>query len=220
MSVGFQPQAVLFDLDGTLLDTAPDMALALNRVRAEDDLAPLPFADIRPFVSHGSPALIRLGFEFPDPSPEFEARRQRLLDLYFEHVADDTRLFSGMAEVLDQIERTDRSWGIVTNKPGWLTTPLLDALELADRAGCVISGDTTEHRKPHPDPLFKAAEQLHTEPTSCLYIGDAERDVEAAIAAQMPVLIATYGYIAADEDPLAWGGDGRVATPHEILAWL
>ena len=218
--VDFQPRAVLFDLDGTLLDTAPDMASALNRVRAEDDLDPLPFDEIRPLVSHGSLALTRLGFDFPDTSAEFEQRRQRLLDVYSEHVADATQLFPGMAEVLDQIERSERPWGIVTNKPGWLTTPLLDRLALSDRAGCVVSGDTTEHRKPHPDPLFIAARQLRTDPSSCLYIGDAERDVEAAVAAQMPVLIATYGYIAPDEDPLTWGGNGRVAAPHEILAWL
>ncbi len=216
----FQPRAILFDLDGTLLDTAPDMALALNRVRAEDGLEPLSFENIRPLVSHGSLALTRLGFEFSEQSDEFEARRQRLLDIYADHVADATQLFPGMAGVLDRIEQTDRQWGIVTNKPHWLTTPLLDALNLAERAGCVISGDSTKRLKPHPDPLLEAAEQLGADPSSCLYIGDAERDVEAAIAAHMPVLIATYGYIAADEDPLTWGGVGQVAAPHDILAWL
>ena len=218
--VDFKPRAVLFDLDGTLLDTAPDMASALNRVRAEDGLDPLPFEAIRPLASHGSLAMTRLGFDFPDTSAEFERRRQRLLDVYSEHVADATRLFPGMAEVLDQIERSERPWGIVTNKPGWLTAPLLDRLALSDRAACVISGDSTERSKPHPDPLLIAARQLRTDPSSCLYIGDAERDVEAAVAARMPVLIATYGYIAPDEDPLAWGGIGHVAAPQEILAWL
>lgn len=215
-----QPRAILFDLDGTLLDTAPDMAAALNRVRAEDGLDALPYDAIRPLASHGSLALTRLGFDFPDSSPEFEQRRQRLLDLYLEHVADATRLFPGMAEVLDHIERSERPWGIVTNKPGWLTTPLLDRLALSERPACVISGDTTERAKPHPEPLFVAAGQMQTEPSRCLYIGDAERDVKAALAAQMPVLIATYGYIAPHENPAAWGGNGHVAAPHEILAWL
>ena len=215
-----EPRAILFDLDGTLLDTAPDLAFALNSVRAEDGLEPLPYDGIRPYVSQGSLALTRLGFEFAQDSKEFAERRQRLLDVYSEHLAEDTRLFAGMSEVLGRIESTGRCWGIVTNKPGWLTIPLLKALGLDERAGCVVSGDSTQHVKPHPDPLFQAAEQLNTPPANCLYVGDDQRDVEAAIAARMPVIIALYGYIAPGEDPHAWGGDGQVAAPLDILSWL
>ena len=152
------PRAILFDLDGTLLDTAPDMAAALNQVRAEPGLGPLAFDDIRPHVSNGSFALTRIGFSFPDDSPEFEQHRQRFLEIYGEHVADDSQLFPGMEAVLNQIERTHRTWGIVTNKPAWLTQPLLEILKLNERPGCVISGDSTTHSKPHPEPLLKAAE--------------------------------------------------------------
>ena len=125
-----------------------------------------------------------------------------------------------MEAVLNQIERTHRTWGIVTNKPAWLTQPLLETLKLNERPGCVISGDSTTHSKPHPEPLLKAAELLLTDTSDCLYVGDAERDVKAAIAAQMPVLVATYGYIAPDDDPLAWGSDGQITSPEGILEWL
>ncbi len=214
------PRAVLFDLDGTLLDTAPDLARALNRVRAEDGLAPLPYASIRPWVSHGSLALVRLGFDYAEDSTAFADRRQRLLDVYRDDVACETRLFAGIAAVLERIEASRRPWGIVTNKPGWLTTPLLAALNLAGRAACVVSGDTTARAKPHPDPLLAASDALGQPPASCLYVGDAERDVQAATAAGMPVVVALYGYIAPDEQPHTWGGDGSVHAPHELLDWL
>ena len=170
-----EPRAILFDLDGTLLDTAPDFAFALNSVRAEDGLEPLPYDGIRPFVSQGSLALTRLGFEYAQDSKEFVERRQRLLDVYSEHLAEDTRLFAGMSEVLGRIESTGRCWGIVTNKPGWLTTPLLKALGLDERAACVISGDSTRNVKPHPDPLLEAAESLEREE---IEVEEIETEVE------------------------------------------
>ncbi|MGR8922060.1 MAG: phosphoglycolate phosphatase [Gammaproteobacteria bacterium] len=213
-------RAVLFDLDGTLLDTAPDLARALNRVRAEDGLPALPFATVRPHVSNGSRALVALGFDYADGSPDFERRRERLLDAYHDDVAQDSRLFDGMAEVLAAIEASGRPWGIVTNKPGWLTGPLLAAVGLAGRAACVVSGDTTARAKPWPDPLLAAARSIAMEPARCLYVGDAARDVEAAQAAGMPVLVAHYGYIPPGEDPSCWGGDGAVAAPRELLDWL
>lgn len=214
------PAAILFDLDGTLVDTAPDLARALNAVRGDDGLEPIPLAAIRPYVSHGSYALIRLGFDYGEKSAEFESRRQRLLDFYHRNVACESRLFDGMEAVLGCIEASARPWGIVTNKPGWLTTPLVQALELERRAACVISGDSTASAKPHPQPLLAAAQQIGVAPARCLYVGDAERDVAAAVAAGMPVLIALYGYIGADDDPHSWGGAGMLQRPQDLTDWL
>ncbi|MGE0483430.1 MAG: phosphoglycolate phosphatase [Gammaproteobacteria bacterium] len=213
-------RAVLFDLDGTLLDTAPDLARALNRVLADDGLAPLPFATIRPHVSHGSTALVRLGYAYAPGSAEFEARRQRLLDAYHAEVAVESRLFPGMAAVLDTLEARGLAWGIVTNKPGWLTTPLLAALALDRRAACVVSGDTTPRAKPHPDPLLAAAEALGVPAAACLYVGDAERDVIAARAAGMAVLVALYGYLAPGDEPARWGATACIEQVADVLAWL
>ena len=213
-------RGVLFDLDGTLLDTAPDLAAALNRVRAAYSMPPLPYADIRPWVSHGSFALTRLGFEFAEGSDEFEAARLALLDAYHAHVADDTTLFPGMAALLDDIEARGLRWGIVTNKPGWLTTPLLEKLALGWQPACVVSGDTLPERKPHPAPLLHAARALDCEPTHCVYIGDAERDVSAGRQAGMRTLVATYGYIGPGEDPLSWEACDIVDSPGAIAAWL
>jgi len=213
-------RAVLFDLDGTLLDTAPDLAAALNRTRFTYGKAPLPYADIRPWVSHGSYALTRLGFDFPEDSAEFETARLALLDAYHAHVADHTTPFPGIDAVLDDLLARDLRWGIVTNKPGWLTTPLLARLALAWQPGCVISGDTLPERKPHPAPLLHAAELLGCAPTSCLYIGDAARDVEAGQRAGMRTLVASYGYLGPGEDPASWAATAIVESPAAIVAWL
>lgn len=217
---GLRPANVLFDLDGTLLDTAPDLAYALNQVRANHGQPPLPFAAIRPYVSHGSFALTRLGFDLPDDTPEFETRRQDLLSVYHQNLARGTRLFEGMEAVLQDLEARAMRWGIVTNKPGWLTNPLLAQLGLQDRAGCVVSGDTLAERKPHPAPLLHAAAQLGVAAGSCVYVGDAARDVEAGKRAGMRTLVALYGYIGPGEDPAGWHADGSVSTPAEISDWL
>jgi 2-phosphoglycolate phosphatase len=213
-------RGVLFDLDGTLLDTAPDLAAALNRVRAAYALTPLPYAEIRPWVSHGSFALTRLGFSFAEDSDAFETARLALLDAYHAHVADDTRLFPGMDALLDDIEARGLRWGIVTNKPGWLTTPLLEKLGLGWQPSCVVSGDTLPERKPHPAPLLHAARALACDPVDCVYIGDAERDVSAGRQAGMRTLVATYGYIGPGEDPAGWQASELVDSPADILAWL
>jgi len=212
--------ALLFDLDGTLLDTAPDLARALNRLRAEHDLPPLPYAPIRAQVSHGSVALIGLAFDCAVNSLEFQERRQRLLEFYAEDIACESQLFDGMAQVLETLEASGRPWGIVTNKPAWLTNLLLRALGLDKRAACVVSGDTVAHAKPHPAPLLHAAEQLGVAPAACLYVGDAERDVAAAHAAGMPVVVALYGYIDAHENPHTWAAAAAIDAPLDLLAWL
>ncbi|HEU4531888.1 MAG TPA: phosphoglycolate phosphatase, partial [Steroidobacteraceae bacterium] len=194
MSAGRPIRAVLLDLDGTLLDTAPDMANALNLLRRERGVPVLSYEAIRPHVSHGAAAMIRLGF--PDaPDDEVVDLRGRFLELYREHLAGGTRLFDGFESVLATLEGRGVPWGIVTNKPAFLTEPLLAALGLEKRAACVVSGDTVAQRKPHPAPMLHAAKLIAHEPAHCLYVGDAQRDVQAARAAGMRVVVALFGYL-------------------------
>lgn len=211
---------VLFDLDGTLLDTAPDMAWALNQMRIRDGNEALDFQLIRPHVSHGSFALSRIGCDAAEGSDEFERFRLGLLQIYSDNIARETQLFDGIAEILRELENRSIQWGIVTNKPSWLTTPLLQQLELAKRATVVISGDTVPDKKPHPAQLLLAAERLNTSPGNCVYIGDAERDIVAGNAAGMLTVAALYGYLSADDAPTTWGADNIVRTPAELGEWL
>jgi phosphoglycolate phosphatase len=188
-------------------------------VRIEQGRDPLPYELVRTQVSHGSSGLIRLGF--PDLSGEPQEKlRLRLLDLYSEQLVVGTRLFDGCQAVLDTLAARGLAWGIVTNKPGFLTTPLLATLGLDRVAGCVVSGDTLPERKPHPAPLLLAASQLALPPQQCLYVGDAERDVQASRSAGMPVLVARYGYLGPDDDPESWRPDGHIDTPTQIIDWL
>jgi len=211
--------AVLFDLDGTLLDTAGDLARALNRLRAEHALPALGYERIRSYVSHGSSALVRLAFPNA-PEAEFFTLRERLLELYAAALCVHTCPFPGMLELLARLEREGTRWGIVTNKPGALAEPLLEALGLKSRAGVIVSGDTLPERKPHPLPLLHAAERLEVEPRACVYVGDAERDVLAARAAGMRAVVACFGYLGTADDPRSWPADGWVHTPLEIYDWL
>jgi 2-phosphoglycolate phosphatase len=211
--------AVLFDLDGTLLDTAPDMVGALNALRAEESLAPLPYDAVRSAVSHGAARVVKAGF--PDASPESLAKlQQRFLEIYRNALSRETRLFPGMDDVLDALAGWRIKSGIVTNKAAWLTEPLLAELGLRSRFACVVSGDTLAERKPHPKPLLHAAALAEVAPSECVYVGDAERDVQAAHAAAMPALVANYGYLRADEDSSLWGGDGYLQQPLDLLDWL
>jgi N-acetyl-D-muramate 6-phosphate phosphatase len=212
-------RGVLFDLDGTLLDTAPDLIRVLNQVRVEQGREPLSYDLARTQVSHGSAGLIRLGFPDLDGEP-LERLRLRLLELYSQQLSIDTAPFSGCEQLLAEIENRAMPWGIVTNKPGFLTTPLLASLGLDVRAVCVVSGDTLPQRKPHPAPLLLAATQLALPPEQCLYIGDAERDVQSARAAGMQVLVARYGYLGPADDPDSWNADAFIDAPLEILEWL
>lgn len=213
-------ETVLFDLDGTLLDTAPDMALALNRLRDENGLSPLPFEDIRPIVSHGSAALVALGFAEEGDPARLDALRLRFLEIYAADLVRGTALFPGMAALLDGLETQGRKWGVVTNKPAWLTEPLMEQLDLSRRAACIVSGDSTSERKPHPEPMYFACRLAESAPDRCLYVGDAPRDIAAGHAAGMSTLVARFGYIGAQERPEQWGADGMVDTPGEILDWV
>jgi len=213
------PRAILFDLDGTLLDTAPDMVGALNSLRLEKRLEPLPFDVVRSSVSHGSARLVQIGFPDADPQ-QFAALQRRFLEIYRANLGTDTRLFGGMDAVLAELTKRGLALGIVTNKPGWLTDPLLEQLELRERFACVVSGDTLSARKPDPLPMLHAAKLARAPADACVYVGDAQRDVQAAHAAGMEALVATYGYLQPDEDWQAWGGDGFVAQPLDLLGWL
>jgi len=212
-------RAVLFDLDGTLLDTAPDMVGALNRLREEHSLAPLPFDAVRSAVSHGAARVVKTGF--PDADAEhLAALQKRFLDIYRGAICRETRLFPGMEDVLDTLAGWHVKSGIVTNKAAWLTDPLLADMGIRARFACVVSGDTLAERKPHPLPLLHAAALAEVRPDECIYVGDAQRDVQAAHAAEMPALVANYGYLRADEDSTAWRGDGYLNRPLDLLDWL
>jgi phosphoglycolate phosphatase len=195
------------------------MIAALNTLRIEERLAPLAYDEVRPSVSHGAGRLVKLGFPAADPETSL-VLQQRYLAIYRGSVGVHTRLFAGMDIVLASLATRGLVSGIVTNKPGWLTAPLLEQLGLTGLFACVVSGDSVAERKPHAMPMLHAARLAGVSPDECVYLGDAERDIQAAHAAGMPGLVATYGYLQADEDWRAWGGDGFIREPAELLPWL
>ncbi len=210
-------RCVLFDLDGTLADTAPDLANALNATLQQFGREPLAFATIRPHVSHGGIALIRLGFGIEPEHADFEKYRRFLLDFYNNNICEHTRLFAGMDELLTYLEQNAVSWGIVTNKPSWLTDPLMRAMQLDKRAVSIISGDTCTNRKPHPEPVLAACSQARADPAQCFYVGDAQRDIQAGNAAGCTTITALFGYIDDNDDPQSWQSDYAVNHPAEII---
>jgi len=213
-------RTVLFDLDGTLADTAPDLAHALNLLLQEEQRSPMPYDMIRPEVSHGSPALVKLGFGLARGDADYVRIRQRLLDIYSENLCRETHLFPGMHELLSALRERGINWGIVTNKPAFLTEPLVTQLGLGDDVACVVSGDTTNNRKPHPEPMLHACRLAGSLPQECVYVGDAERDIRAGKDAGMYTLVALFGYIGENESPDTWGADSMVKSPMEIFDWL
>lgn len=213
-------RAVLFDLDGTFADTAPDLAYALNRTLAYFGQPELPEERIRPVVSHGGNALIRLGFGLQPDAPEFEEKRQYLLAVYLENICRRTRLFEGMAQVLERLVEHDIDWGIVTNKPSWLTDPLMKALGIPQRKTCIVSGDTCAERKPHPMPILHACGLLGVNAGQSIYVGDAERDMEAGRAAGTATVCALFGYIQPQDDPRQWAADYYIDQATDLLPLL
>ena len=210
--------AVLFDLDGTLVDTAPDFVDAINRLRVELGHAPAQAAQIEPWVSQGGAAMLRHGVpELGDAGPEGLAR---FLALYRERICVHSALYPGMEAVLELLQRMRMPWGIVTNKPGYLTTPLLVAMGLDQRAAVVVSGDTLPLRKPDPAPVLHACGILAVAPGSVLLVGDDERDIQAARAAGASSAVAAWGYLGAASDPAAWGADHTLRHPLDLLNLL
>ncbi|MCK5432862.1 MAG: HAD-IA family hydrolase [Gammaproteobacteria bacterium] len=212
--------SVFFDLDGTLADTAPDLAAALNKILQEQDKPALSLETIKPSVSLGGNAMIKMAFTIEEDDPEFDDIRRRFLEIYHERLHQDTYVFPGIEKVLNYLEDKNMIWGVVTNKPEWLTNPVMEQLKLTQRAACIISGDTTEYKKPHPGPMLHACEVAKCNPETSLYVGDALRDIEAGRAAGMKTLTADYGYVAKDENPNEWNADGNISTPEEIIDWL
>ena len=213
-------RTVLFDLDGTLADTAPDLAHALNTQLVEEGKQALPFETIRPEVSHGATALIKLGFGVEPGDTGFDRLRERFLALYSADLCKHTKPFAGIKPLLKSLQRKNINWGIVTNKPAFLTGPLVANLNFVPAPACVVSGDTVANRKPHPEPMLHACTAAGSRPEQCLYVGDAERDIQAGRHAGMKTLVALFGYISKDETPQNWGADGMIRTPREILDWL
>ncbi|MDD5388684.1 MAG: HAD-IA family hydrolase [Gallionellaceae bacterium] len=213
-------RTILFDLDGTLVDTAPDLAHALNVLRSRRGLAPLADSVTRPQASHGTQGLLRVGFGVSREQAAFSALREEFLEVYASHLTSHSPLFPGVAEMLASLEARGLKWGVVTNKPARYTEPLLDHLGLLARAACVVSGDTCAQPKPHPAPMLHACMLTASDPAECLYVGDAERDVAAAAAIGIPTLVALYGYLGKDDRPEAWGAHGFIEAPLALLDWL
>ena len=217
-AAGSHYRAVLFDLDGTLVDTAPDMVAVLTDLQREENVAPIDYELARSHVSNGAAGLVSLAFPDIDDT-NHERLRLRYLEKYGNAVCVNSILFPGLEGLLDILDEAQLPWGVVTNKPARMTDPLLKGLGLASRANCSVSGDTLPQRKPHPAPLLLASKQLGIQPNLSIYVGDAERDIEAGRAAGMATVAAAYGYIN-QEDPRAWGADEIVSDTAELTTYL
>ena len=216
---GFRaPRAILFDLDGTLADTAPDLAAALNRLRQQRGMKPAALEILRPHASSGARGLIGAGLGKTPQDAEYEALRIAFLDHYESALAHHTTLFDGVMPLLQQLQELGLSWGIVTNKAARFTEPLVPQIGL-QHAGCVVSGDTTPYSKPHPAPLLEAARRLNLAAADCWYVGDDLRDIQAAHAAGMASLAAGWGYCG-NQEPVSWNAHYLLAHPLEIITIL
>lgn len=213
-------QLILFDLDGTLLDTAPDLGLALNMQRERHGLSPLPQSTIRPYASHGSKGLLSIGFGLTPQHVNFADMREEYLNIYDQVMTQSPVLFGGMQVLLTELEKRNLRWGIVTNKPRRFTEPILKKISLQHRAACVVCGDDMLRAKPYPDTLLKACELTGVPAEACIYVGDAERDIQAGKAAGMRTVISMYGYIDSTDQPHEWGSDYSIQHPNELLALI
>ncbi len=213
-----KPKAILFDLDGTLLDTAPEFTDGINQLRGELGLSPVSLETIRTAVSHGSAEVVKTAFNLTETHPDFEKLKQRFLGIYLDNLGCNTHYFPGIEDLLLNIEQSGLKWGIVTNKPHFLTDPLLSKLNLSQRAHAIVSGDTLSVSKPSPLPILYACEQMGVPPEACYYVGDAQRDIIAGKSAGMlATFMAMYGYLSLNDRPLEWGADHYIQHPNEIL---
>ena len=213
-------RGVLFDLDGTLADTAADLAYAVNLQRRARGLEELPLQVLRPLVSQGARGMLRAAFGLNPDSPDYGRIRDEFLDLYAQNLVRETVLFPHIGVVLAALDAEGIAWGIVTNKLARFAEPLIAALGLAERARCIVSGDTCARAKPFPDPLLEASRRLQLAPGECVYVGDDERDVQASVAAGMTPVVALYGYLGDGNPPAAWGATHHIERPAELLSVL
>jgi phosphoglycolate phosphatase len=212
--------AVLFDLDGTLVDSAPDLAGAANGLREARGLPALPLAELRPMVGAGARGMVGAAFGIQPGDEGFEALRDEFLQVYEQRLLQATEVFPAMAQVLQSLEAAGLRWGVVTNKAERFSLPLMQGLGLHGRAAALVCGDSTPHSKPHPEPLLEAARRLGVAPEQCVYVGDDVRDMQAGRAAGMPTLAASWGYLGQGEPVHAWGADAVLETPLQLLNWL
>lgn len=220
-TVEHQPAgALLLDLDGTLADTAPDLGGALNRLLIRHGRLPLTFAEYRPLAGHGSVALLHAGFGITQSDTEFESLRSEWLNEYRDNICQHTALFPDMEHVLQTLESRGLKWGVATNKPEAMTQLLMRELGLTERSSVTISGDSVARPKPAPDMLIQAANTLGLDPQACLYVGDAKRDVDAAKAAGMPCLAASWGYIDGNDQVDDWRADAVISDAKAILSYF
>ncbi len=211
---------VLLDLDGTLADTAPDLAAAANRMRVARGIEALPISELRPYVSHGARGMVGRAFNVTPADQRYQPLRQEFLREYEAALCVDSVLFPGMDETLRHLEQRGVKWGIVTNKLARFTLPLVRALSLSERAACAVSGDTTPHSKPHPAPLLHALAAAGVDAAAAMYVGDDRRDIEAGRAAAMRTVVASYGYLGKEVPYLDWGADEVIHSPPELLSLL
>ena len=213
-------QAVLFDLDGTLIDSAPDLGAAADKMRTDRGLPSLPLANYRPMAGAGARGMIAIAFGIGPDDAQFAALKEEFFANYEARMTEQTYAFEGVAELIGNIAAAGLKWGVVTNKAERFTLPLTKAMPLFDTARTIVSGDTTPHAKPHPQPLLEAARQLELEPGLCVYVGDDERDIVAGRAAGMPTVAAAYGYLGARAETGHWNADATIAFPSELLKLL
>ena len=213
-------RAVLFDLDGTLIDSAPDLAGTANDMRAARGLSPLPYETLRRMVGAGARGMMGLAFEVVPGHEQFEVLRDEFFDLYQRRLLRETRIFETVHPLLAHLRERALPWGIVTNKAARFGQPVIEGLALHLESSVSIYGDTTPHAKPHPEPLLEAARRMQVDPQHCLYVGDDLRDIQAGRAAGMRTLAAAWGYLGASEPIEAWGADGIVHDPAAIIEWI
>jgi 2-phosphoglycolate phosphatase len=211
---------VLFDLDGTLIDSAPDLAAAADEMRVSRGMSSLPLNVYRPMAGAGARGMLGIAFGLTPDAPDYEALREEFFSNYERCMTQRTYAFDGVQALIEDICQSQMRWGVVTNKSRRFTEPLTQAMPLFSTAGVVISGDTTPYAKPHPEPLFEAARRLGVEPAHCVYVGDDERDIVAGLAAGMLTVAATYGYLGSKSDVNAWGAHAQINSPLDLLQLL
>ena len=220
MSIFANIDAVLFDLDGTLIDSAPDLGAAVDQMRVVRGLPSLALDTYRPLAGSGARGMLAVAFGMTPQDPLFEAMREEFFSNYENCMTHRTYAFEGVAELIQSLALASLQWGVVTNKSARFAEPLTRSMPLFATAGTVVSGDTTPHAKPHPAPLLEAARRLGVAPARCIYVGDDERDIQAGLAAGMGTVAADYGYLGDKADTATWGAHARIKSPHELLQLL